>query len=75
MKLTRKKIQPLVIAKVPFPAARLQEAIDAVSSSFWRITRERVEQPEYQEAWKQFQREMDFARSKALINIFTKVKL
>jgi len=61
-KLTKKKgarenLVALAI-KIPFEPARRQEAIEATSPNFWRIVKERIAQPEFQKAIKQFNREI-----------------
>ena len=59
-KLSQKKCSRIVglAIKLPFEPARKQEAIDAVSPNFWRMARERIAQPEFQAAIKQFNREI-----------------
>jgi hypothetical protein len=44
--------------KLPFEPARKQEAIKATSASFRRIARLRITQPEFQDAARQFNREI-----------------
>jgi hypothetical protein len=44
------------LIKLPFKAARSQEAIDAVSPNFWELAMRRILQPKFKAALKQFHR-------------------
>lgn len=52
--------------KVPFPAARAEEAEAATSQSFKDITLRRVNRPEFKRAAKAFVKAFDDARKAAL---------